>query len=57
MTIDQQIIRSEAKDYFFLTIGLLIYAAAFTIFLMPYQIVTGGVTGMAAIVSMQQASK
>ena len=50
MTIDQQIIRSEAKDYFFLTIGLLIYAAAFTIFLMPYQIVTGGVTGMAAIV-------
>ena len=32
MTIDQQIIRSEAKDYFFLTIGLLIYAAAFTSF-------------------------
>ena len=50
MTIDQQLIRSEAKDYFFLTVGLLIYAAAFTIFLMPYEIVTGGVTGMSAVI-------
>ncbi len=50
MTINQQIIRAEAKDYVFLTIGLLIYAAAFTIFLLPYEIVTGGVTGLSAIV-------
>ena len=50
MTIDQQLIRSEAKDYFFLTIGLIIYAAAFTVFLMPYEIVTGGVTGMSAVI-------
>ena len=50
MTIDQQLIRSEAKDYFFLTVGLLLYAAAFTVFLMPYEIVTGGVTGMSAVI-------
>ena len=50
MTIDQQLIRSESKDYFFLTVGLLIYAAAFTVFLLPYEIVTGGVTGMSAII-------
>ena len=40
----------EVKDYFFLTVGLLIYAAAFTVFLLPYEIVTGGVTGMSAII-------
>lgn len=50
MTINQQLIRSEAKDYLFLTLGLLLYAVAFTIFLLPYEIVTGGVTGMSAIV-------
>lgn len=50
MTINQQLIRSEAKDYLFLTMGLLLYAVAFTIFLLPYEIVTGGVTGMSAIV-------
>ena len=50
MTIDQQLIRSEAKDYFFLTVGLILYAAAFTVFLMPYEIVTGGVTGMSAVI-------
>ena len=50
MTINQQLIRSEAKDYLFLTMGLLLYAVACTIFLLPYEIVTGGVTGMSAIV-------
>ena len=50
MTINQQLIRSEAKDYLFLMMGLLLYAVAFTIFLLPYEIVTGGVTGMSAIV-------
>lgn len=50
MTIDQQLIRSEAKDYVFITVGLLMYALAFTVFLLPYEIVTGGVTGMSAII-------
>ena len=45
MTINQQLIRDEVKDYILLTLGLALYAAAFTVFLMPYEIVTGGVTG------------
>ena len=50
MTINQQLIRNEAKDYIFSTLGLMLYAAAFTIFLLPYEIVTGGVIGMSSII-------
>ncbi len=41
---------NEAKDYFFIALGLFIYTIAFTVFLMPYQIVSGGVTGLSAII-------
>lgn len=44
------VIKNEINDYFFITIGLLLYAFGWTVFLLPYQIVTGGVTGIAAIV-------
>lgn len=50
MTINHQLILNEAKDYVFITLGLMLYAFAWTIFLLPYEIVTGGVTGMAAII-------
>ena len=50
MTIDHKIIWNEAKDYLFITLGLAIYTVAFTVFLMPYQIVAGGVTGLSAII-------
>ena len=40
----------EVKDYFFITLGLLLYTFGWTVFLLPYQIVTGGVTGIAAII-------
>ena len=43
-------IMNEAKDYFFIALGLFIYTIAFTVFLMPYQIVSGGVTGLSAII-------
>ncbi|WP_404828098.1 YitT family protein [Segatella baroniae] len=46
----KQQIWNETKDYLFITIGLLLYTISFTVFLMPYQIVAGGVTGLAAIV-------
>ena len=46
MTIDHKIIWNEFKDYFFITLGLLLYTISFTVFLMPYQIVAGGVTGL-----------
>ena len=50
MTVDHQIIWNEAKDYIFITLGLILYSFGFTFFLMPYEIVTGGVAGIAAIV-------
>ncbi|MBR5928805.1 MAG: YitT family protein [Prevotella sp.] len=50
MTIDHQIIWNEAKDYIFITLGLILYSFGFTFFLMPYEIVTGGVAGISAIV-------
>jgi len=40
----------EFKDYIAITFGLLIYALGWTCFLLPYQITTGGVTGVAAII-------
>ena len=50
MTVNHQVIWNEAKDYLFITLGLVMYAISFTVFLMPYQIVAGGVTGMSAII-------
>ena len=50
MTIDHKIIWNEVKDYMFITLGLFLYTIAFTVFLMPYQIVAGGVTGLSAII-------
>ena len=41
---------NEVKDYSFIVLGLLLYTIAFTVFLMPYQIVAGGVTGLSAII-------
>ena len=40
----------EVKDYFFITLGIMLYTISFTVFLMPYQIVSGGVTGLSAII-------
>jgi len=45
----KSIIIREAKDYFNITLGLLLYTFAFTVFLLPYQIVTGGIAGIGAI--------
>ena len=50
MTVNHKIIWNEFKDYFFITLGLVMYTIAFTVFLMPYQIVAGGVTGLSAII-------
>lgn len=49
ITIDKKLWLAEAKDYFGITFGLVMYAFGFTFFLMPYEIVTGGVAGIAAI--------
>ena len=50
MQVNHKIILKEVEDYVFITLGLILYAFGFTFFLMPYEIVTGGVAGIAAIV-------
>lgn len=50
MTIDHRKILTEAEDYLFITLGLMLLAFGWTVFLLPYQIVTGGVTGIAAVI-------
>ena len=40
----------ESKDYLAITFGLVIYALGWAMFLLPYQITTGGVTGISAII-------
>ena len=45
-----KIIWNETKDFIFILFGLILYAISFTVFLMPYQIVAGGVTGLSAII-------
>lgn len=50
MTIDQKNIWREVEDYIVITLGLLLYTFGWTVFLLPYEIVTGGVTGASAII-------
>lgn len=40
----------ELKDYLMITFGLISYALGWAAFLLPYQITTGGVTGISAII-------
>jgi len=40
----------EVEDYVFIVLGLFLYTFGWTVFLLPYEIVTGGVTGIAAII-------
>ena len=40
----------ESKDYMGITIGILLYAIGYTCFMLPYQITTGGLAGIAAII-------
>ncbi len=43
--------KTYIKDYFFLTLGALIYAFAIEAFLIPSQIIDGGVTGVSMILN------
>lgn len=40
---------SELKDYVFITLGLVMYAVGVNMFQLPYQITTGGVTGIGIV--------
>ena len=50
MNLHKEMVYAEIKDYAFITLGLLLYTFAWTVFLLPYQIVTGGVTGISALI-------
>lgn len=42
--------KNEAGDYLFITFGLLLYAVGWTVFLLPYEIPSGGLTGVSALI-------
>ena len=42
-------IMREVKDYAYITLGLISYSLGWAAFLLPYQITTGGTTGISAI--------
>ncbi|MDY6205649.1 MAG: YitT family protein [Prevotella sp.] len=50
MTMARAKLKNEIKDYVFVTLGTAMYAFAWAIFLLPYEIVSGGVTGLSAII-------
>ena len=50
LNLNKRLIWKEVKDYLFMTIGMAIFAFSFTLFLLPYEIVSSGVTGIASII-------
>lgn len=50
MKMTKQDLIYEVRDYFNITLGLMLYTLGFTVFLLPYEIVTGGIAGISAII-------
>ena len=42
--------KNEVQDYLFITLGLGIYSLGWTAFLLPYEISSGGLTGVCALI-------
>ena len=40
----------DLRDYFIITVGLMLYAFAFTCFMLPWEITTGGLAGAGAVI-------
>lgn len=49
-TISKQQMLHEVKDYVMIAVGMLLYSIGWTVFLLPNDITTGGVPGIASIV-------
>ena len=47
---NKQVLFREAKDYVMIALGMILYGIGWTIFLLPNDITTGGVPGIASIV-------
>ncbi len=50
LAIKRELMLLEARDYLMITIGIFVYSMGWAAFLLPYEIATGGVTGIAAII-------
>ncbi|MDT3386946.1 MAG: YitT family protein [Bacteroidota bacterium] len=48
--IDKAYVCSELRDYLGMTFGVMLFSFGWATFLLPYEIVTGGVTGICAII-------
>jgi uncharacterized membrane-anchored protein YitT (DUF2179 family) len=42
--------QSDAKDYAYIILGMMIYAIGFTIFILPHQIIIGGMAGFSSLI-------
>lgn len=42
--------RSDAKDYAFIILGMMVYAIGFTVFILPHNIVIGGMAGFSTLI-------
>lgn len=40
----------SGRDYFFIILGMLVYAVGFTVFILPHQVVIGGMSGFGTLV-------
>ena len=47
---DRQLLQRELKDYIMIAVGMLLYAIGWTVFLLPNDITSNGVPGIASIV-------
>lgn len=47
--VEARAIRQQAKDLFFIFFGILLYSMGYTAFVLPEQVVMGGVAGLAAL--------
>ena len=45
-----QTVQQEVRDYLMITLGLFIYALGLTCFMLPHEITTGGIAGVASII-------
>jgi len=50
MPLVRKTVWSTLKDYFFVTLGILLYVTGWCVFLLPNNLIGGGVTGIASIV-------
>ena len=51
-SLSRQVLLRETRDYLMIALGMILYGIGWTVFLLPNDITTGGVPGIASIVSV-----